>query len=97
MRFTPAHIDIAFWQGLARLLQKRPQVLSYVRSRRCGRLHRLTCPSVDRAHASAGMALRVLRLNHNRIGDAGAVALSFLVRHGGPSPSTGDGENDGYG
>jgi len=33
------------------------------------------------------MSLRVLRLNHNRIGDAGAVALSFLVRHGGPSPS----------
>lgn len=33
------------------------------------------------------MALRTLRLNRNKIGDAGAVALSFLVRQGGPPPA----------
>ena len=36
------------------------------------------------------MSLRVLRLNRNRIGDAGAVALSYLISHGG-------GDNNGRG
>ena len=37
------------------------------------------------------MSLRVLRLNRNRIGDAGAVALSYLISHGGDGGGGGGG------
>ena len=43
------------------------------------------------------MSLRVLRLNRNRIGDAGAVALSYLISHGGSDRdhAGGDGSSSG--
>ena len=42
------------------------------------------------------MSLRVLRLNRNRIGDAGAVALSYLISHGG-GDNNGRGDNNDEG
>ena len=40
---------------------------------------------------NGNMSLRGLRLNRNRIGDAGAVALSYLISHGGSDHAGGDG------
>ena len=42
------------------------------------------------------MSLRVLRLNRNCIGDAGAVALSYLISHGG-GDNNGRGDNNDEG
>jgi hypothetical protein len=56
---------------------------------------RVCSSNVARLHGT--MSLRVLRLNRNRIGDTGAVALSYLISHGGGDNNRGSGgdNNDG--